>query len=177
MTRVRLALVVTAMLVVSPGCASPDVAAPRCEANQRTVLIAQAVPGAAFVPCIADLPAGWDVASYRAARGNARFRLSSDRADRVVTVDFTSECDTARATAVAPRDNGVSTYVLVSDITPRYAGRIFDVFPGGCVTYEFDFDRGPHIELTDDLRSAVGLYPRRELQRALGDDLGATLDP
>ena len=35
-------------------------------------------------------------------------------------------------------------------MSPRFAGTLFDVFPGGCVTYAFDFARGRHITLTDD---------------------------
>jgi hypothetical protein len=45
------------------------------------------------------------------------------------------------------------------------------------VTYEFDFARGPHIALMDELQRAVQLYPRRLLRQELRDQLGITLDP
>jgi hypothetical protein len=41
--------------------------------------------------------------------------------------------------------------------------------------YEFDFARGPHIALIDELERTVRLYPRRELRQRLRDDLGIDL--
>lgn len=176
----RRAPTVAALLLASGlagACGAPEVAAPRCEAGQRTALIAQSIPGAAFVPCVATLPPGWSVDGYHVRRGGATFDLSSDRTERDVEVEFSDECEVSGATAIAPRSDGVSTYVRVAAIDPRYAGEMYDAFPGGCVTYRFDFARGPHIELTDELRDAIGLFPRRELRRELQDDLGVSLDP
>jgi hypothetical protein len=51
------------------------------------------------------------------------------------------------------------------------------VFVNGCITYEFDFTRGPHIALIDELQRAVQLYPRRLLRQELRGELGITLDP
>ena len=62
-------------------------------------------------------------------------------------------------------------------MAPRYAGRFHDVFSGGCVTMTFDFARGPHIALLDELQQAVRLYPRRQLRQELKDELGIDLDP
>lgn len=64
----------------------------------------------------------------------------------------------------------------VDSISPRYAGTLFDVFPGGCVTYEFDFERGAHISLMEELQQAIDLYPRRELRLAVRDQLGVDID-
>ena len=41
------------------------------------ILTAQAVPSAAFLPCIAALPSGWSVAGAEIASGRASFVLSS----------------------------------------------------------------------------------------------------
>lgn len=163
-----LAFVVPAGAVLS-SCATAETAAPRCEAPRRVGITSQAVPGASFVPCVAELPAGWSVESFDVSRGSASFSLRSDRADQPVEVRFDDSCDVEGATAVTPRDDGVRTYVRVEAVSPRYAGQMLDVFPGGCVTYSFDFERGPHIALTDELRASVDLYPRRELRRALED--------
>lgn len=62
-------------------------------------------------------------------------------------------------------------------MSPRYAGRFYDVFADGCVTYEFDVARGPHITLIDELLRAVHLYPRRLLCQELRDQFGITHDP
>jgi hypothetical protein len=159
------------------ACATSSTAAPRCEAGQRLAIVAQSAPGAAYLPCIDELPPGWRFVSFDVDDGGTRVSLQSDRADRPVEISLTARCDVGEATPAAPRDEGVRTYQLVASISPRYAGRFFDVFPRGCVTYEFDFERGPHIALVDELLRAVRLYPLRQLRQELEDDLGVTLDP
>jgi hypothetical protein len=150
---------------------------PRCEPGQRLAIVAQSVPDAAYLPCIAGLPAGWRFTSFQVDDDQTRFTLRSDRSDRPVRVALVPSCDLGSATPVAPRDEGVRAYQLVESVTPRYAGRLYDVFAEGCVTYEFDFARGPHIALIDELQRAVRLYPRRQLRQELQDELGVTLDP
>jgi hypothetical protein len=116
------------------------------------------------------------VTSFEIERGATELSLRSDRADRAVDVRLARTCRLTGATPVTPRDDGVRTYVRLSAVAPRYTGRLLDDFPGGCVTYDFDFERGPHIALMDELQRAVGLYPRIELRRELRDDLGVDLD-
>jgi hypothetical protein len=170
--------VLASTLVVSTGCAVTATAArPKCEASQRLGIVAQSVPGAAYLPCVAELPPGWSFESFEVDDDGTRFSLGSDRSDRPVDVELAATCDVGTATPVAPRDEGVRTYLLTESVSPRYAGRFYDVFVDGCVTYEFDFARGPHIALIDELRRAVHLYPRRLLRQELHDQLGITLDP
>jgi hypothetical protein len=64
----------------------------------------------------------------------------------------------------------------LSSITPRYSGTLFDVFPGGCVTYRFDFARGPHIPLIDDVEHMIGLRSRRDLRLAIERTYGIDID-
>ncbi len=159
------------------GCAVvEEQTMPRCEANPRLAIVAQAVPGAAYVPCIATLPAGWSFEGLDVADGGATFTLTSDRADHDVQVELAAACDVEAATPVAPSDAGVRTYNFVESIDPRYAGRLFDVFPGGCVISSYDFERGPHVTLVAELQEAVGLLSRRELRQGIEADLGVRLD-
>jgi tRNA A-37 threonylcarbamoyl transferase component Bud32 len=75
-----------AALVVAVACGSgvygmftpvdlPLAGQPLCGSRDVLVLAAQAVPTAAEVPCLSNVPAGWDVADARVRRGEARFRL------------------------------------------------------------------------------------------------------
>ena len=150
---------------------------PRCEPNARLAILAQSVPSAAYVPCVRALPAGWSFEGLDVADGGASLTLASDRADREVHVELAPTCDVAEATPIAPSDEGVRTYHLVESIDPRYAGRLFDVFPGGCVISTYDFERGPHVALVTELQQAVGLFSRRELRQGIDADLGVRLDP
>jgi hypothetical protein len=172
------ATLASALVLTAPACAVTATGGmPRCEPSQRLGIVAQSVPGAAYLPCIAELPPGWSFESFDVDDDGTRLSLRSDRADRPVDVELAASCDVRSATPVAPRDEGVRTYQLSASVSPRYAGRFYDVFADGCVTYEFDFARGPHITLIDELQRAVQLYPRRLLRQELRDRLSITLDP
>jgi hypothetical protein len=173
----RLVAGLAAALMVLPACGVEDTAAPHCRPDERLGIVAQSVPGAAYVPCLRELPPGWSVASFSVQRDRTRLSLHSDRERRAVRVTLQRACDLRGATPLPPRDEGVRTLQRVTSIAPRYAGTLFDVFPGGCIAYEFDFARGPHIALADEMQRAVGLYPRRQLRDELRSERDITLDP
>jgi tRNA A-37 threonylcarbamoyl transferase component Bud32/membrane-associated phospholipid phosphatase len=155
----------------------PAGAAPGCRADEHLALVAQSVPGAAYVPCVDTLPAGWAFESLEVRSGSTTLVLRSDRSTAPVQVRLQAGCRVDGATAVASRAEGVRSYQFVRSISPNYAARRLDVFGGGCVTYDYDFARGAHIALADELSSAVGLYPRRQLRTELRRDVGVSLDP
>jgi hypothetical protein len=141
-------------------------------------VVAQSVPSAAYVPCVVDLPTGWQVTRFEPERGGTTFSLLSDRAGgRAVDVELVPDCVVAGATPEPPRTAGGRTYLRLRSLSPRYAGTLYDVFPGGCVRYHFDFARGVHIGLMEDLFATVDLLPRRELRLDVRRDLGEELDP
>ena len=160
------------------GCAGRVGAVPTCVAGPRLATVAQAVPGAAYVPCIDRLAEGWTARGFQVERGSARFTLVPDRSGtRPVEVAFQPTCDVAGAVPTTPRADGVRTSVRLRSISPRYQGTMSDVFAGGCVTYRFDFPRGPHIALMEELGTTTGLFSRRELRLELHRQLGVELDP
>ena len=113
---------------------------------------------------------GWSSRDFEPRSGRTRFELVSDRdAAHPVVVELARSCDVGGATPTTPRADGVRTYLAVESIATRYAGTLSDVFPGGCVTYQFDFARGPHISLIDDFEHVVGLRSRHDLRIALHD--------
>ena len=169
-------MLLAGVLLAAGGCVSPDTSRPDCRADQRLAIVAQAVDTAAYVPCVGGLPDGWTFTSFHVDDTGASFTLQSDRADDPVRVALRAACDIGEATPVVPRNEGVRTYLEVDALAPAYAGRLYDVFPGGCVVSEFAFPRGPHIALTDELQQAVTLYARRELRQQLREELGITLE-
>lgn len=171
-------LVLALLAAPLTGCGSVDGSVPRCSATTRLALVAQSVPSAAYVPCVEELPAGWTVSRFDARRGETAFALLSDRAEgRRVEVRLIPRCETAGATPAAPRITGGRTYLRLRSIAPRYAGTLYDVFPGGCVIYGFDVARGPHIALLEEAFAMVELLPRRQLRLELRRELGQELDP
>jgi hypothetical protein len=175
--RLRAVALLALLATVLGSCAEAGTAMPRCRAGQRLGIVAQSVPTASYLPCIEVLPAGWRTDAFDVDEDGTRFELRSDRADRAVIVQLSSTCRRGGSTPIAPRAEGVRSYVRVDSISPRYTGRFFDVFAGGCVTADFSLGRGPHIALVDELRRIVGLYSRRQLSLELNDTLGITLDP
>jgi hypothetical protein len=150
---------------------------PGCDADSRLAIIAQSVPEAAYVPCIDELPTGWSYEGVDVNQDGTTISLESDRADRQVDITLTGSCDIGSATPIAPSDEGTRSYQLIESIDPRYAGSFIDVFPGGCITSTYDFERGPHVALVTALQRAVDVYSRRQLRQELRVDLGVSLDP
>ena len=149
---------------------------PACTAVERVALIAQSVPGAAYVPCVADLGQGWSATGFDAGSAGTRFSLVSDRAPGTpVRVEFSPTCSVAGAVPTAPRGEGIRSYIRLDSVSPSYRGATFDVFPGGCVTSRFDFVRGPHIVLMEGFGQALGLTPIRQLRLDLDRRLGVEL--
>ncbi len=175
------ALAATVMLAAAAaltGCGSFSDTVPACADPLRVAIIAQSVPGAAYLPCIRDLPPGWETSGFNPSRDGTGFQLDSDRSpDQPVTVRLAATCRTAGASPSPARAPGVLTYTRLSSISPRFAGTVYDVFPGGCVSYSFDFTLGSQIALMQQFEEAVGLYPRQQLRLVLKQKLGVELDP
>ena len=153
-------------------------AAPQCGSTERLATVAQSVPEASYVPCLAELPVGWRTTAFSVGDDGTRLELLSDRSGgRPVRVDLVDSCRTDGATPTRPRAPGVRSALLLDSVSPRYAGTAFDVFPGGCLRASFDFPRGEHIPLMEELAALVELVPRRELAVSVRRELGVELDP
>ena len=175
----RLGTVAAAVLVAAPlvsACSVVVPTAPHCSDVERVATIAQSVPSASYVPCVASLAAGWSTDRFAVRDGSTRFTLHSDRSPgHPVSVLLRRRCSTSGATPLAPRTPGGRTFLWLARISPRYAGTLFDVFPGGCVTYGFDFARDNHIALMAQLQTSVGFVARADLRRRLQADLTVRL--
>ena len=180
--RAVLAAMIAAMFAAATaltGCAAASSdTAPRCEDPLRLAIIAQSLPTATYVPCLRDLPEGWSSSGFDATQSGTSFLLDSDRSPgRPVQVQLTATCRPGIASPSPPRAPGVLTYTRLTSVTPRFTGTVYDVFPGGCVSYAFDFALGSQIALMEQFEGAVGLYPRQQLQLIVKQKLGVELNP
>jgi hypothetical protein len=175
---VMLAAVMLAAGATLAGCAAADDTVPGCADPLRLAIVAQSVPSASYLPCIRNLQPGWTTSGFDPAQDGTSFLLNSDRSPgQPVTVRLTTACRISGASPSPARAPGVLTYTRLDSIRPRFAGRLYDVFPGGCVTYTFDFSHGSQIELMEQFKAAVGLYPRQQLRLVLKQELGVELNP
>jgi hypothetical protein len=142
------------------------------------VLIAQAVPSATQVPCLAALPAGWALGDVDIERYEASFSLDSDQAgDRAVEAMLQprDRCELDGAVPTPSDEVGTERLERPDQLAPGLRTTRFYLFPGGCVTYRFDFadDAGP--ELIFDVEQALGFVPRGVLADHVRDQTGLTL--
>jgi hypothetical protein len=165
------------------GCSGPSTlvdATPECHPGRRLAVLAQAVPTAAFVPCIADEESPWQFTSLTVREGRARLSLVYiDPSGRTARVQLTERCDTSGASEQPPEagEGDVEHFRRASTLSPRLAGTDYAVFDGGCVTTEFDLPRDADAsERLLDLDTTVGLYPRSRLSAELHREFHLELD-
>ncbi len=147
------------------------------EDGELFVLMAQSVPSATLLPCIAGLPAGWKYGGSDVRSGSARFWLDSDRGGlHSVEVSLTPSCRIVGAVDVtnSTTEGGVRVYLHEFALHPFSANKYF-LFPGGCVTYRIRF--GPNAEPTLALEAdqAVTFGLRTVLVRKIEQEFGLTL--
>jgi len=172
-----LAVVALAAAAALTGCTSSSDTVPGCGDPLRLAIVAQSVPSASYLPCIRDLQPGWTASGFDPTQDGTSFLLNSDRSPgQPVTVQLATACRTGGASPSPARAPGVLTYTRLDSIRPTFAGRMYDVFPGGCVTYTFEFSHGSQIAQTEEFKAAVGLYPRQQLRLVLKQKLGVELN-
>src|SRR5205823_11346594 len=108
---------------------------PECRPNDALILMAQAVPSADRVPCIATLPSGLSLGTVVVQTGRASFWLDSDRGgNRAVLVTLTPPCQRPAAPQVPTDEAGTLRFEDPVRVVPRYQGIRTYTFLGGCVT-------------------------------------------
>ena len=140
--------------------------APECGTGHAMILAAQAVPSAAFLPCIAALPSGWTAPGTDAeiASGQASFWLDSGQAGvQAVTITLTATCDTSGARQIPSEQPGMRRFERPPSLVPAYSDVRYYVFPGGCATYQFLFAPGASPVLAAAVDIAVAFMPRSAL--------------
>ena len=118
---------------------------PTCGTDNLMILMAQSVPSARLVPCVASLPAGWDLGGVQIddERGTLLARLRRRRRPR-------GRGDAAAAEPAARVDGATRGAERRGRDAPLRAGGgscrrtcgapATYLFHGGCVIYEFEFD-------------------------------------
>jgi hypothetical protein len=136
------------------------------------------VPSATEVPCVATLPAGWELGGTHVERHDASFWLDSDRGgDKAVTARLVprDECDVTGATPVPSDEVGTERFERPDRLHPALRSTRYYLFPGGCVTYEFAFDESADPALMFSAEQALAFEPRATLVEHVRDTTGLDL--
>jgi tRNA A-37 threonylcarbamoyl transferase component Bud32 len=151
---------------------------PSCGTGNLMILTAQAVPSATSVPCIASLPAGWEVGGVYIREDKAQFWLDSDRAGRrAVDVIMLPEqgCVVTGATEVPSDQLGMRRFERPERLPPGLRSTRVYLFDGGCVVYRFAFEGAANASLMFDAESALAFQPREELVEEVRERSGLRL--
>jgi hypothetical protein len=167
----------TTATIVLPTCSGGDDGA----ASNAVVLMAQSVPSATWVPCLrTTLPLGWEFEHLDARNGEASFWLNSDRDGvRAIEVRLEESCDTLGTTEIPSDRDDMRRFERVTVTTPRFEGKRYYVFEGGCITFVFDLDgdsgenRGEPLALATQ---TVGAVSREDLLAQVHDSSDGRLD-
>jgi hypothetical protein len=141
-------------------------ATPHCDTSSVMILMAQSVPSATQVPCVAALPAGWDFGQMHVNDARGSFWLDSDLGgDRALTVTLlpAEDCSVEGATAVPSDESGTDRFERPERLPPNLLSTRYYLFEGGCVTYRFAFDEDAEALLMLAIDGAVGFLPRADL--------------
>ena len=150
---------------------------PNCGTSSLMILMAQAVPSAAFVPCIAAMPAGWHLGGLHVVHGRGEFWLTSERGGNAVEVNLVPAraCNVAGATEVPSNEAGVRLFEHPGRPAPGLQSTRFYLSSGGCVTYRFAFTSPASASLLFDADTALALEPRSVLVAKVRTDSGLRL--
>ena len=142
------------------------------------VLLAQSVPSATRLPCVAEFPAGWSFGGSNISSGLGRFWLDSDRGGiHAVEVSLRRSCDTAGSIEEQPAPDEANTRVFVrpDSLNPSFTGVRFLLFEGGCIDYTFSFASGASSTLAIEAIEALSLLPRATIVAEVHDATGLSL--
>lgn len=156
---------------------------PTCFSGGTHLIVAQSVRSASQIPCLLDLPTGWTVDTVLVNEHHSVVTLDSDRAGEGAAVLRLEEaCDVTDAVS-APSDlialeeadlgldidpdpppTRVERFDLIEQVQPSFRAKRFYVFPGGCVSWTFDFDEGASATESVLIGNALALFSRQNLQ-------------
>ncbi|MDH4111793.1 MAG: hypothetical protein OEV60_03810 [Actinomycetota bacterium] len=178
MSRPTIALV--AALALGAGACSADTEGrPVCSQPEASILVleAQSVPSATELPCIAELPIGWQFTGSDVRDAGTTLWLDHDRAGvHAVEIRLISSCDVASAVEVppAPDEVGMRVYQEPISLNPFVGSRTL-VFDGGCIISRYGFARGSDPALVIEADRIVSTLPREMVVAEVRRDLDLTL--
>ena len=166
------------LLLPTSAHSAPSSPTPDCGTSHTMILAAQAVPSAAFLPCIAALPSGWTASGGQIASGRVSFALNSGSLAggggiqfmlgqpgqlQTVTITLTATCDISGAQPIPSDQPGMRRFERPLSLVPKYSDIRYYTFPGGCATYQFAFAPGASPAMATAVDTAVAFMPRSAL--------------
>jgi hypothetical protein len=165
MRRVAPVLLTVAWLAVLGGCSVEEtLPPPECEEGGSVLIVAQSVRTASQIPCLDPLPTGWTVDRVRVNEEHTVVTLDSDRAgDDAAVLRVESACRVDHAVSAPSDQPNANRFDFVEQVEPSFRAERYYVFPGGCVSWTFDFDRDVSATQSVAIGDSLTLVPRDAL--------------
>lgn len=175
----RAILLSIALACGGTACSTAEESQPVCSRHEASILVleAQSVPSATYLPCIAELPIGWQFGGSQIRDDGTTLWLDHDRAGfHAVEVVLAPRCDVAAAVQVppAPDEVGMQTYQQPESLDP-FVGTRSLLFPGGCIEYRYRFSEGSASALVIEADRALSSVPRTAVVARVRRDLDLSL--
>jgi hypothetical protein len=170
-----LAVLATAGCSAESGFVGTATGLPGCAPVQGTVgggtvLVAQSVRTATWLPCVRQIPVGWTFSGLRAKDGETVITFDSDRDGvHALTILLRPSCDVTGATDVPSEQPEMRRYERVTRVSVGYAGERYYTFTGGCVTYRFDLRGDTRGEPVAAVSESLGFVSRASVARRVHD--------
>ena len=142
---------------------------PGCDTTRlgRRLLMAQAIPDTQYVPCLGELPPGWEYRGGTTRSSYGSLRLETDVYDVTMEIVLEESCDVADAVG-AESDRASAEYYV------REKGEGLSeiyTFAGGCIHFEWPTDALADSAHAAELRDVIGFTSRDELREISGWEL------
>src|SRR5262249_32084668 len=119
---------------------------------------------------------GWTVAEVAVNDGRSVVTLDHDRAGpSAVVLRLTAACDPDGAVPVPSPAPGVRRYQRAGPGTGEFRATWYDLFPGGCLTYQLHSTSDLDGSFTAELPALLGFATRDALRQALRQRSGGRL--
>lgn len=171
--RRRTALLACLVLALGGTACAVDEAMPipYCDREGSGLVVAQSVPGAELVPCLDPPPTGWQVTRVHVDQSGTRVHLDSDRAgEGAAVLRFAADCDRGEAVPVPTDIQDTERFEFIETVDPAFRAQRYYTFPGGCISWEFDFDRTASAALSIELGGSLRIIARDVINENVARD-------
>lgn len=166
----RAILLALAITLAVPACSTPaqvewrNGPEPACDTTSRArlLLMAQSVPGATLIPCIGELPPGWEFTNAHSRTLESVLVFTTDTFDLDVEVVVSPSCDVSSARPADSPRPGTELFVGNDGKT------LFFSFAGGCITFDYETPQLAESTEGQALLAAVPFMTRDTLRDLSG---------
>ena len=173
----RSLLLVAVLSLVLGGCSGAEILQeemrfgqfPGCDTARlgRRLLMALAIPDTQYVPCLDELPPGWEYRGGTTRSSYGSLQLETDVYDLIMEIVLEESCDVTGAEQIESDREGTEYYV-------REQGEglsEFYTFAGGCIRFEWPTDALGDSFHAAEVRDIIGFTSRDELREISGWEL------